>query len=50
MLETIMYWLVTLTMEELFILTGIGVVILGAGLGLFIGWIFDNENEGDEDD
>lgn len=32
-------WLQTLSMEENFIVTAVGVVILGVGLGLLFGWI-----------
>ena len=42
-------WCQTLTMEEMFIFTGIGVLILGVGLGLFVGWIFEKDNEEDGD-
>lgn len=42
-------WCQTLTMEEMFVLTAIGVVILSILLALLIGWIFDRENEGEDD-
>ncbi len=42
-------WCKSLTMEEMFILTGIGVLILGTGLGLLIGWIFEKDNGGNDD-
>lgn len=49
MLEAIMHWLATLTMEEVFIISGIGVLLLGVGLALLIGWIFEKDDGGDED-
>lgn len=45
-----MEWLQTLTMEENFIVTAVGVVILGVGLGLLFGWIFEKDDGGDKDD
>lgn len=42
-------WCQSLTMEEMFILTGVGVLVGGIVLGLLIGWIFDRENEGEDD-
>lgn len=45
-----MICLESLTMEQTFIVTGIFILILGVGLGLLIGWIFEKENErGGED-
>ena len=42
-------WCQSLTMEEMFILTGVGVLVGGIVLGLLFGWIFDRENEGEDD-
>lgn len=41
-----MDWMQTLTMEENFIVTAVGVVILGVGLGLLFGWIAGRDEDG----
>ena len=33
------------TMEEVFIVTGIFILLLGVAIGLLIWWIFEKENE-----
>ena len=43
-MERFIDWCKGLTMEQMFVLTGIGVLVLGIGLGLLIGWIFDKDN------
>lgn len=45
-----MILLESLTMEEVFIVTGIFILLLGVALGLLIGWIFEKENERDGED
>lgn len=37
----------TLSMEATFIVTGIGVFLAGAALGLLICWIFEKDNKED---
>ena len=43
-------WCKSLTMEEMFIVTGVEVLLLGIGMALLIGWISEKENEEDDDD
>jgi hypothetical protein len=38
-----------MTMEQVFIRTGIWVLLIGIGLGFLVEWIFRKENEEGED-
>lgn len=38
-------WCKSLTMEQMFILTGIGVLLTGTGLAFLGEWLFQKENE-----
>lgn len=39
------YWMSSLTMEEVFIVTGIGILIVGAALGFLISWLSEKNKE-----
>lgn len=43
--DIVIAWFKSLTMEQVFVITGIGILLLGVALGLLIGWIFEKENE-----
>lgn len=49
-MEGFIDWCKSLTMEEMFIVTYLSVLILGAGLGFLFEWIFRKENERDGED
>ncbi len=48
--DIVIAWFKSLTMEQVFVITGIGILLLGVALGLLIGWIFEKENERDGED
>jgi hypothetical protein len=48
-MEGFIDWCKSLTMEEMFIVTYLGVLMLGACLGFRFEWIFRKENEEDQD-
>lgn len=37
-------------MEKIFILTGLFILALGVTLGLLLGWLFELDNKGDDED
>lgn len=43
-MKALIYWYYSLSMEEIFILTGIGVLLIGTGLGLLGEWLFGRGN------
>ena len=43
-------WCKSLTMEQMFILTGVGVLLTGTGLAFLGEWIFRKDNERRDDD
>ena len=45
-MKALIYWYYSLSMEEVFILTGIAVLVIGVGLGLLCEWLF---RKGDND-
>lgn len=47
--DIVIAWFKSLTMEQVFVITGIGILLLGAGLGFLFEWIFRKENKEDED-
>ena len=49
-MSDILAWCKSLTMEQVFTLTGIGILLIGTGLGLLSEWIFRKENERNDED
>ena len=43
-------WCESLTMEQMFILTGISILLIGTGLAFLGEWIFRKENERNDED
>ena len=43
-------WCKSLTMEQMFILTGVGILLTGTGLAFLGEWIFQKENERNDED
>ena len=50
MLEAIERWIAALSMEKVFIVTCVYILLLGVGLGLLVGRVFEKENERGEKD
>ncbi len=48
--DIVIAWFKSLTMEQLFIITGIGILLTGAVLGFMVEWIFRKENERNDED
>jgi len=46
-MKALIYWYYSLSAEEIFILTGVFVLLVGTGLGLLLAWVAgrDNRNE-----
>ena len=45
---TDIYWMSSLTMKEVFVVTGIGILLAGTALGVLIHWLFEKDNKEDE--
>jgi high-affinity Fe2+/Pb2+ permease len=50
MSDIVITWFESLTMEEVFVITGIGILLIGAGLAFLGEWIFRKEHERNGED
>ena len=48
--DIVIAWFKSLTMEQVFVITGIGILIAGGGLAFLAEWIFRKENERNDED
>lgn len=46
--EYILLWLKSLTMGQIFVLTGAGILLAGTGLAMLAHWIFEKDNKNDD--
>lgn len=50
MSKLIIYWFESLTMEEVFVITWIGILLIGAGLAFLGEWLCEKGNERNGED
>jgi hypothetical protein len=50
MSDIVITWFKSLTMEQVFVITGIGILLTGAAIGFLVEWIFRKENGRNDED